>query len=107
MAIPFAMIELDKPRKMRLTLMAMIEYEQLTGEKIADVNDETSIEHLAKLLWIIMKQEDENLTFKQSCALIDDYSAGITSVYDAITRTLMASTDTGEVKNVRPAVRKK
>ena len=61
MAIPFIMINLDRPRKLRFGMGAMVEFEQLTGIKLMELNDEMSMDVCSKILWIMLKQEDRFL----------------------------------------------
>lgn len=91
MAIPFIMINLDKPRKLRFGMGAMVEFEQLTGIKLMELNDEMSMDVCSKILWIMLKQEDRELTLEKTCELIDDYAESITEVITAITRAIEAA----------------
>ncbi|WP_128426288.1 hypothetical protein [Gudongella oleilytica] len=103
MAIPFIMINLDKPRKLRFGMGAMVEFEQLTGIKLMELNDEMSMDVCSKILWIMLKQEDKELTLEKTCELIDEYAESITEVITAITRAIEAAfqKETGH-PNVNP-----
>ena len=76
MPLPFVIIKLDKPRKLRLSMETTVEYEEITGTSILDFDDEMSMKIALKLLWIILKQEDKALTFKASCELVDNSTYG-------------------------------
>ncbi|QRN84838.1 hypothetical protein JR334_07575 [Clostridia bacterium] len=91
MAIPFIMMSLDKPRKLRFGMGAMVEFEQLTGIKLMELNDEMSMDVCSKLLWIMLKQEDKELTLEKTCELIDEYAESITEVITAITKAIEAA----------------
>lgn len=91
MAIPFIMINLDRPRKLRFGMGAMVEFEQLTGIKLMELNDEMSMDVCSKLLWIMLKQEDKELTLPKTCELIDEYAESITEVITAITKAIEAA----------------
>ena len=78
--IPFTMINLDKPRKMRLSSFAIVEFEQTTGIKLQSIEDAMSYETSMKLLWIMLKQEQNDLTFKDTLTLVDDYAEDLTTV---------------------------
>ena len=91
MAIPFIMINLDKPRKLRFGMGAMVEFEQLTGIKLMELNDEMSMDVCSKILWIMLKQEDKELTLEKTCELIDEYAESITEVITAITKAIEAA----------------
>ena len=91
MAIPFIVINLDKPRKLRFGMGAMVEFEQLTGIKLMELNDEMSMDVCSKILWTMLKQEDKELTLEKTCELIDEYAESITDVIAAITRAIEAA----------------
>lgn len=91
MAIPFIMIDLDRPRKLRFGMGAMVEFEQLTGIKLMELNDEMSMDICSKILWIMLKQEDKELTLQKTCELIDEYAESITEVITAITKAIAAA----------------
>lgn len=78
--IPFTIINLDKPRKIRLSSFAIVEFEQTTGIKLQAMDDAASFETSIKLLWIMLKQEQDDLTFKDTLALVDDYAEDLTYV---------------------------
>ncbi len=91
MAIPFITINLDKPRKLRFGMGAMVEFEQLTGIKLMSINDEMSIDTCAKILWVMLKQEDKELTLEQTCVLVDDYAENITDIMTTVTEAIQAA----------------
>ena len=92
MAIPFIVIELDKPRRLRFGMGAMVEFEQLTGVKITSLDeDNISMELLAKLLWVMLKREEENLTFDNILNLVDDNADNIAEIMEAVTKTISAA----------------
>ena len=78
---------LDKERRLRFGMGAMIEVEKSTGKKLADLGSEMSMEMLAKIFWIILKQDDEKLTFKDTIRLIDDH-LGVNDVLLLITEVM-------------------
>ena len=85
------MINLDRPRKLRFGMGAMVEFEQLTGIKLMELNDEMSMDVCSKILWIMLKQEDKELTLGKTCELIDEYGESITEVITAITKAIEAA----------------
>lgn len=89
--IPFITINLDKPRRLRFGMGAMVEFEQLTGLKITALDDEMGMETLSKLLWVSLKQEDKDLTLQKTCEIIDDYADSMTDVMEAVTNALKAA----------------
>jgi len=94
--IPFRMITLDKPRKLRFGMAASVEFEQITGIKVTQIEDEMSIETMAKLIWVMLKQEDKELTLEQTIALIDEHAESMTDVLKAVTDAISAAFNTGE-----------
>jgi len=72
---PFIVIELDRPRRMRFGLEASIEFEQLSGKKLAEVEENMDQLTLAQLLWSMLRAEDETLTFKQALKLVDEHAS--------------------------------
>ena len=99
MAIPFITINLDKPRKLRFGMGAMVEFEQITGIKLMSLGDEISIDTASKILWVMLKQEDETLTLKEMLNLIDDYADNITSVMEKVTQAIQSAFQSGERPN--------
>lgn len=91
MAIPFIMINLDRPRKLRFGMGAMVEFEQLTGIKLMSLSDEMSMDICSKLLWIMLKQEDKELTLEKTWELIDENAESITEIISAITKAIEAA----------------
>ena len=79
-AIPFMMVTLDKPRKLRLGMSAIVEYEMLTGDSVMKINKDSSIGTLMRLMWIMLKQEEPELTFEQTLKLIDEYGGDLTEI---------------------------
>ena len=100
--IPYITIELDKTYKLRLGMAAMVEYEQLTGKKIMELSDDAGMETYAKLLWVMLKQDNEQMTFKKTLKLIDDNFDNITDVVNILTEAITASFGNGEGNPKKP-----
>lgn len=96
MPIPFTMINLDRPRKLRFGMGAMVEFEQITGIKLTSLDDELSFDVLAKILWVMLKQEEKELTFEQTLNLVDDHVDDLSEVMEAVTRAIQAAFNTGK-----------
>ena len=73
MAAPFVIINLDKPRQLRLSMKAMIEFEKTNKIKLMDIADNMSIEICAKLAYTMLKQEDSELTLDKTIDLLDEH----------------------------------
>ncbi len=83
MPIPFKMITFtlrddngevteEKIYKLRFGMGAMIEYEQVTGKKLTELGENTSMTELCEILWVLLKQNDESLTLKSASKLVDE-----------------------------------
>ena len=59
-------------RKLKLGFGATIEFEQLTGIKIQELGNATTFESAVKLLWVELKQNDDELTLENTIKMIDD-----------------------------------
>jgi len=101
MAIPFVMINLDRPRQLRFGMKAMVEFEQLTGIKLMEIGNEMSMDTCSKLLWVMLRQEDKTLPLDTTLDLIDKYADNISDVMEAVTGALNAAFKTdGSIPNV-------
>jgi hypothetical protein len=98
MAIPFTIITLDRPRKIRLGYSVIVEFEETTGIKIQSLGTETSLTTYMKLLWVMLKQEDPTLTFKGMLELIDDNCDDLGDVVSKINNTI----ESGSAKSESP-----
>lgn len=97
MAIPYIMIELDKPRKLRCTYEAADEIEQTLGvSSIVDVYDNKSHKDLIVVLQILLKQEDETFEIPELKKIANN-AKGLayirTKVYEAITAGIVGEVD--------------
>lgn len=103
--IPFVMIELDKPRKLRFGMSAVVEFEQITGIKITDLDEESMSGSLcAKLLWIMLKQDDPAIGLPDVCKLIDDNCDSLVTVMEKVGEAIRAAFEVkGGEKNARKA----
>lgn len=92
MAIPFTIIQLDKPRKLRFGMGAQVEFEQSTGIMLTSLDTKnTSASVLYKALWIMLRQEDEALSFKDACNLVDEYAEDVQSVLKKVGEAIQAA----------------
>jgi len=89
--IPFVTIELDRPRKLRFTMGAMIEFEEITGIKLMELEDELSFVVAAKAMWVMLRQEDKELTFEAMQGIIDEYADNLTYVIEKTTQAIRAA----------------
>ncbi len=89
--IPFITINLDKPRKLRFGMGAMSEFEQLTGMKLQDIDEDMPLEMAAKILWVMLKQEDPDLTLRDVYQLVDDHADSIQSVISKVAEAVVVA----------------
>ena len=107
MAIPFVMIDLDKPRRLRFGMGAMVEFEQVTGTKLMDIDGPLSVEATCQALWVMLRQDDPELTFDGVCRLVDDNASGITEVISKTAEAISAALGGGESPNAKTPTAKK
>lgn len=107
MAIPFVMIDLDKPRRLRFGMGSMVEFEQVTGQKLMDMDGALSVENTCKALWVMLKQDDPALTFADVCRLVDDNASGIAEVVSKTAEAITAALGGSESPNGRTPTAKK
>ena len=91
MAIPFTIINLDKPRKVRFCMGAMVEFEQSSGIKLTTIADEFSLKEYLTILWVCLRQDDKDLTFEDTLKLVDDYTDDVSSIVKTIERLVADS----------------
>lgn len=108
---PFIVLDLDKQRKLRFNLSAMVELEETTDIKLSQLEDgETSAKKITQVLWIMLKQEDPDLTFEQTVKLVDEHAPDMLTVINAVNKAVnlafISKTDKGnESPNAKtPAV---
>ena len=92
--IPSVSIQLDRVRALRFGMGAMVRFEQLTGLKLREMNDELSMDTTAKLLWVMLQQEDPALTLEDAIALVDRHAPNLPYVIARVTEAVtVAFTD--------------
>ncbi len=84
MSIPFTIIKLDKDRKLRFGMMAMVEFEKITGVKLTAFDSAMSMDITSQMLWIMLKQYDDTLTLEQTIKLVDDNADDMTYIIDKV-----------------------
>ena len=92
MAIPFKIIELDRPYKLRFGMETTLEFEEMTGKTIADLDEGNfDITAILKGLWIMMRRENENLTLKDVSRLVDEHAPSMGYVVKITVEAMKAS----------------
>lgn len=74
---PFVMANLDRPRRLRYTMNALVNLEELLGRPFFDVLQDFGAGHLGLrelrgILWAGLIHEDPDLTVEQAGALLDE-----------------------------------
>lgn len=101
MAIQSVMINLDKPRRLRFGMGAMVAFEQITGKMLQSIETDETYETTAQILWIMLMQDDPELTFVDTCKLVDENADSLDEVSNKIREAIAAATNTGKhSKNV-------
>lgn len=90
-------INLDKPRKMKLDLNAMAAYEETTGKSAFDIGKNVSATNIRALLWAALIHEDDTLTIKDVGALL--HMGNMQAVSEKITQLIQTSTEQSETEN--------
>jgi hypothetical protein len=91
MAIPFVTIELDKPRRLRFGMGAICEFKDLTGIDIRTIKSQMNLETCMKILWVMLRQDDQALEYKAACKLVDDFAPSLQYVVEKIAQIMKAS----------------
>jgi hypothetical protein len=93
--------------KLRCGMGAMLAYEQLTGKKIMDMEEDISIETTAQLLWAMLRQEEKDITLDEAMKLVDDNADNIIEVMQAVTKAIQMAFTGGKIPNVKTPTAKK
>ena len=98
--IPFVTIQLDKVYNLRFGMGAQVEFEQLTGMKLGalgkELEKDPSMDIISKVLWVMMKRENKELTINQVYEIVDENADNLTEIVNAVTKAINAA---WEVKN--------
>lgn len=84
-------VTLDKERHLRLPLKGMLAFEEKTGISLLKGFDlkESSLEHIAALIWACLLHEDEKLTYDKVILMVD--IGNVAEVIDAIKKCILQS----------------
>ena len=113
MPIPFKMITLDRPYKLRCELGAANEFEDLSGKSVASLTANITSNTCTLLLWIMLKDHEsnpgcENMTLADVKKLVSDYSPSLNYVMETVIAAVKAGFegDSEAPKNVQPTANK-
>lgn len=91
----FTAIELDHIYRLRLTMGAITEFEQVTGKKLMDITGNRP-DMLLRLLWVMLRQENQTLTLNEAMKLVRKtgrIDQLLTETIEAINAAFPTSTD--------------
>lgn len=94
--IQSVIIELDKPRKLRFGMGAASDFEQLTGKKVTEFDDNFTMELCKELIWVMLMQDEPDLTLKDTVKLIDDNAKSLSDVIRKTSQAVKVAFETGE-----------
>jgi hypothetical protein len=80
--IPFVMLSLDCPRKLRFGMGAVCEFQDLTGIPLMQLDEEMGVEMALKATWVMLRQEIPDLSWEDACRLIDNYAPDMPTVLE-------------------------
>lgn len=89
--IPFVTIELDKVYNLRFGMGAQVEFEQLTGINCADIEENINITTFAKVLWVMLRRQNKELTFDEVLDLVDNHAPNETYVIEKVHEAIIAA----------------
>ncbi len=103
--IPFVTYELDKVYRLRFGMQTQVEFEQLTGINIGELETrELTATEGAKMLFCMMRADgNKDMTFEECMAIVDEHAASMLEVNTKVSEALVAAYNTGKkAKNLKP-----
>lgn len=98
MAIPFVVIELDKPYNLRFGMGSQIQYEKLSKKTIPELGKEMqtglSVTTLSMVLYVMLKKEIKDLTLEQVSDLVDEYADNMPYITEKVCEAINAAYET-------------
>lgn len=89
--IPFVTIELDKVYNLRFGMAAQVEFEQMTGISCMELDENQSITTYAKVLYVMLKRHNKELTFEQVLDLVDEHAPNEGYVIEVVNKAMLAA----------------
>ena len=86
--IPFVVLNLDVPRKLRFGMGAMVEFEQSTGTKVRELDESLTMQQAAQLLWAMLRQDNPEITMAESNRLVDEYAKDVNEVIEKVAEAI-------------------
>jgi hypothetical protein len=88
MSLPYITIVLDKPRKLRFDITALLDFEQLTGKIALSSIGDRSMQTTMQFLWAALKQEEPELTYEKTVELVKQYAKSPLTVAKKVAEAL-------------------
>jgi hypothetical protein len=110
MSIPFVVIDLDKPRKLRFGTGAFREVEGILDRSIFKINwGNLGITEVSTLLYAGLKWEDNDITMGQVDEILDERLDDIRNIENTLAEAVMAAFPkiNSTIKNVKTPAAKK
>lgn len=82
--IPHLMITLDKPRRLRFSMSACVQFEQLTEYSLSNLDDAITTDICMKLLWVMLRQDEPDITLPQTLALVDEHCDNLYDIMKSV-----------------------
>lgn len=95
MAVPYKEIVLDKPRRIKFNISALITAQALCGKPIMHIISDAvqcDVEVIAKLLCAGFKHEDKDINVNKVVDLLDEYVDDLSSIYKIVVEAFCAAT---------------
>jgi len=102
MSVPFEVIELDKPRKLRFATKAVKIAEELTGEKLLSLfaeQDVIAMDNLIKIAYAGLCWEDNELTLEKVEDILDEHVSNITSFVKKLSKAVSHAYEVKDAEN--------
>lgn len=87
----FVMLELDRPYKLRFGMGAVLEYQELTGTTLEQLESERTLEMLVMALWVMLRQDLPDLSWNDARELVDEHAADLDTIISATSRAINIS----------------
>ncbi len=87
----FVMLDLDRPYKLRFGMGAVVEFQELTGVTLEQLESERTLEMLMMALWVMLRQDDPDLSWNDARKLVDEHAADLETIVTATSRAINIS----------------
>jgi hypothetical protein len=99
MLIPFIEINLDKPRKLRFGMGAVMEFQQITGMGLISAMTNLEPDVAVKMIWVMLREEEKDMTLDRAKKLLEEHYNG--NMYDIMELVQQAVNNAFEDKKAK------